>query len=133
MAKPKVAAKPKAPQAYQEEADAIGKRIAQMRDDLGITNEIIGRRMGITADGAKKIVGGNSTISFAKLKRLAAALGATPNEVLGVSDVALEIWDAVEEAFLMLHLDDAQAKGLVRALQGAVSERLTGSAALDPR
>ena len=118
---------------YGPEAIAIGKRIAQLRDAAGRENKDLADAMGVTINGIKKLISGDGAVGFAKLKKLAAALGVTPNEILGYPDHGApdELWDGLEGTFEALGLPSDEAAELVLAFREAVEEPLSASVSQD--
>jgi transcriptional regulator with XRE-family HTH domain len=73
-----------------EKAIEIGKRINEMRERRNLTHQQLADLIGVTADGVKKIVSGESAVAYARIGEVARALGSTPNELIGYGGVSRE-------------------------------------------
>jgi transcriptional regulator with XRE-family HTH domain len=115
------------------DAAQVGRRIAELRNERGLSNEKIADAMGVALITVKKIMGGTGTVQFAKLKRLARALGVTPNDILEVGEGEnLDVlFAAVEGSYRVLGLSERDAKALARRIREVYEEPLTPSSKAD--
>lgn len=109
-----------------EEEAAIGRRINEARVRAGLTQPELAAKIGLSLPAVKKLASGEATGQFAKLKRLAAALETTPNELLGLSESVLidRILSAVEGTYRKMVGPD-EAKALVQIALEAAEEQIT--------
>jgi transcriptional regulator with XRE-family HTH domain len=117
-------------------AGQIARRINELRNAAGLTYEQLGDRLGITSDGVKKLISGTSTRNFAKLLRLASALGTTPHAILGVSsgrhyDDAYTL-AVLEETFRRLGRTEFQAETLSRIILEVLQAPPIETGSVDP-
>jgi transcriptional regulator with XRE-family HTH domain len=66
-----------------KKAEEIGERIRQIMADRKLDHKKVGDLYGTTPNAVTKMLGGNSTMQWAKLAKLAPALGTDPNDILG--------------------------------------------------
>jgi len=64
-------------------AEEIGERIRTFMRHRGMDHDTLGRALGITGNAVTQILGGKSTVQYAKLSNLADVLGVEPNDILG--------------------------------------------------
>ena len=83
---------------------------------------------------AKKLVGGQTTIQFVKLGRLAQALGTTPDELLGFKFGKPEglLNAALTASYVALGLEIQDAEEFATVVIQALEELPTDSVKLDP-
>lgn len=115
------------------EARKIGRRIAMFRDAAGMTNADLAARLNVSEDAVRKTVTGAAAKRYAELKRLACALGVTPNDILEVSDSRDldEVLATVHGSYRMMGLSDAEAAALVALVREVIEEPLTPTAKPD--
>jgi transcriptional regulator with XRE-family HTH domain len=109
-----------------DEPRKIGRRIAAARDALKISNADIAAKIGLSQDAVKKMMTGDATKGYAKLKRLAAILGSTPNDLLGVTDGRDidEVMAAVIHSYERLGLEPREAELYAECVREAIEEPL---------
>ena len=71
-----------------EEHSSIGKRIAWLRKERGLTQDQLAERVGVTAQAVRKWENDNSCPDISILPRIAEVLGVSTDMLLGVSPVA---------------------------------------------
>jgi len=64
-------------------AEEIGERIRMFMRHKGLSQEALGKVLGVTGNAVSQILSGRGTLQFAKLSNLADALGVEPNDILG--------------------------------------------------
>lgn len=116
------------------EAAAVGDRIAALRDRRGWKNNEFAHRLGMAPSSAKKLVTGEATVQFVKLGKLAYALGATPDEVLGFQSGKPEgiFRAALAASYIGLGLAVDEAEDFAAAVVRSLEEQSTDSVKLDP-
>jgi transcriptional regulator with XRE-family HTH domain len=116
------------------EAAAIGARISALRDRKGLSNGTLADRLGMALSSVKKLVGGQTTVQFVKLGRLARALGSSPDELLGfkVGKSEALLRAALTASYVALGLAVQDAEEFAAVVLQALDEQPTDSVKLDP-
>jgi transcriptional regulator with XRE-family HTH domain len=116
------------------DAAAIGERISALRDQKGMSNNDLADRLGLALSSVKKLLGGQTTIQFVKLGRLARALGTTPDEVLGFKVGKPEglLRAALTASYVALGFAIEEAEDFAAVVIQALDEQPTDSVKLDP-
>ena len=100
----------------------IGKRFNHHATRLGLTNEGLGRRLGLTSHAVKKILDGTSCGGFAKFLRYCDALGIEPNDMTERGETSQEvITDLLEATLVGVGLDLQEARALAATVYAVYS------------
>ena len=67
----------------------IGKRIAEIREDAGMSQSALARAVGISQSAISQIEAGDRNPSFEMLRSIAKALGVTPAYLVGPEETGL--------------------------------------------
>jgi transcriptional regulator with XRE-family HTH domain len=59
----------------------LGKRIAEVREAKGITQEVLAQELGMLRTALSRLENGQRDISYAEMKRLAEVLAVTPDDL----------------------------------------------------
>lgn len=108
------------------EQRAIGRRIAELREDRRLTQPAMAERVGVSLRGYQKWEAGVAAPNWRNLEQLAEALGVTADDLIGAGDNRHEP--------VAVTLDRIEAK-LDRLLElaGATSTELPGRTSADAR
>ena len=93
-------------------------------DERGLTRAALAKRLGKTEDAVKKLLAGQAQVQFEKLSELAAALGTTPNILLGFSEAGdrAALLAALAVSYEALGLDPESAADLSEIILQAVAD-----------
>jgi transcriptional regulator with XRE-family HTH domain len=92
-------------------AEEIGERIRTLMRQKGMDHDALGKALGITGNAVTQIVGGKSTVQYAKLSNMADVLGVEPNDILGFPSGSQRdlLMGALEGTLLALNFSHVEA------------------------
>jgi len=117
-----------------EESLAIGARINRIRIKAGLTQQQLAEKIGLSLPAIKKMAVGEGTLQFAKLRRLAEALGVSPNEILSESAAGTQdkgLLAVLEGSYRVAGLPPLEAQELARIVAEVAGEPVDEGSEVD--